>query len=283
MKKLIMALIALSGICSLHQVQAQVVYQNNFEGVQAGDPGVFGNYNLDGTNWSWGVTGYGADGGFLFNYFPGGGPNKGLYGLRIEQGGVAQGVNVMQFGGAYDTPANVANGKSQTTTFVYNVGAVTQGMVNQGYASLGLNYKVMNQQFEFGFNTPSTGRFFIEVLGQKDVFGPDGTYWYSYLTTEAGYGASTSFSLLSSQTDWNNDVILNLALDSSLVGKTINFGIDLNAKSDGNGGFSRTGIAVDNIVFQTASAPVAIPEPSVASLLGFGVLGLVATRFRRRS
>jgi hypothetical protein len=28
---------------------------------------------------------------------------------------------------------------------------------------------------------------------------------------------------------------------------------------------------------------VSIPEPSVASLLGFGVLGLVATRFRRRS
>jgi len=26
----------------------------------------------------------------------------------------------------------------------------------------------------------------------------------------------------------------------------------------------------------------AIPEPSVASLLGFGVLGLAATRFRRR-
>ena len=36
----------------------------------------------------------------------------------------------------------------------------------------------------------------------------------------------------------------------------------------------------DNITIQTVAA---IPEPSVASLLGFGVLGLVATRFRRRS
>lgn len=36
---------------------------------------------------------------------------------------------------------------------------------------------------------------------------------------------------------------------------------------------------IDNVVISTAS----VPEPSVASLLGFGALGLVATRFRRRS
>ena len=39
---------------------------------------------------------------------------------------------------------------------------------------------------------------------------------------------------------------------------------------------------VDNLKVETL-AVAAIPEPSVASLLGFGVLGLVATRFRRRS
>ena len=280
-----LTLMALVGLVSLHQAQATVIYSNDFEGVQAGNPATFGNYNLDGTNWQWGVTGFKADGSYDWNYFPGEAPNKALYGLRIDQGGVTQGVNIMQFNGATDNPNNVAGGKSQMTTFVYNVGNVTQSMVDQGYASLALNYKAMNQQYEYGFNTPSTGRFFIEVLGNKNVYRPNGDYWYSYLTTEAGYGASSSFSLLSSQTDWNNDVILNLALDSSLVGKTLNFGVDLTARSDGNGGFSRTGIAVDNIVFQTASAPItaAVPEPSVASLLGFGVIGLVATRFRRRS
>ncbi|NDB95812.1 MAG: PEP-CTERM sorting domain-containing protein, partial [Verrucomicrobia bacterium] len=36
---------------------------------------------------------------------------------------------------------------------------------------------------------------------------------------------------------------------------------------------------IDNVQISTAS----VPEPSVASLLGFGVLGLAATRFRRRS
>ena len=39
---------------------------------------------------------------------------------------------------------------------------------------------------------------------------------------------------------------------------------------------------VDNLKVETL-AVAAIPEPSVASLLGFGVLGLVATRLRRRS
>jgi hypothetical protein len=39
---------------------------------------------------------------------------------------------------------------------------------------------------------------------------------------------------------------------------------------------------VDNLKVETI-AVAAIPEPSVASMLGFGVLGLVATRMRRRS
>jgi hypothetical protein len=38
---------------------------------------------------------------------------------------------------------------------------------------------------------------------------------------------------------------------------------------------------IDNV--QISASTASIPEPSVASLLGFGALGLVATRFRRRS
>ena len=276
MKKLIMALIALSGICSLHQVQAQVVYQNNFEGVQAGDPGVFGNYNLDNTGWGWGVTGQNSNGGYLWNYFPSGGPNKGLYGLRTEQGGVAQGVNVMQFNGAYDTPANIAGGKKQMTTFYYNAGSITQGMVDQGYVSLSLNYKAMNRLYEYGFNTPSTGNFFVEVLGTH----PDG-----YSTAATPYGAASYFNLDPNQTDWQNDAIINLALNSGLIGKKLQFGVNLISVDNGSGGFSNTSIAVDNLLLQASSAPItaAIPEPSIASLLGFGALGLVAARMRRRS
>jgi len=48
------------------------------------------------------------------------------------------------------------------------------------------------------------------------------------------------------------------------------------------GGTNPGEFQVDNLRVETI-AVAAIPEPSVASLLGFGVLGLVATRFRRRS
>jgi hypothetical protein len=49
-------------------------------------------------------------------------------------------------------------------------------------------------------------------------------------------------------------------------------------------GFTVSGINANEAAPGLGSAVVsAIPEPSVASLLGFGVLGLVATRLRRRS
>jgi len=277
MKNILVIVLAVLGISLLNQTQASVIYSNDFEGVVAGDPTELGNYNLDNTNWGWGVTGQNPNGGYLWNYFPQGGPNKGLYGLRTGQGNVAiQGENVMQFNGAYDTLSNIADGKKQMTTFYYKAGPITQGMVDQGYVSLSLNYKAMNRQYEYGFNTPSTGNFFIEVLGTH----PDG-----YFTAGAPYGAASYFNLDANQTDWQNDAIINLALNQGLVGKALQFGVNLTSVDNGSGGFSNTSIAVDNIVLQTASAPItaAIPEPSIASLLGFGALGLVATRLRRRS
>ena len=279
MKKLIMSLIAMLGLSSLHESKATVLYSENFEGtdVVAGSPTAFGNYNLDNTGWGWGVTFLNAAGQYAGNYFPAGGPNKVLYGVRDDQSGPNQGQKIITFAGDYGVPANVAAGKSQTTTFYYKFGNVTQSMVDQGYASLALDYKAMSSQ-DYGFASPSTGRFFIEVLGYQNNWGPQGEDW-GYWTP--ALGASTSFSLLDSQ-NWSENVNLNVALDSSMVGKVLQFGVDLTSRGVGpNSDFSTTTIGVDNIVFQTASAP--IPEPSVASLLGFGVLGLVATRFRRRS
>ncbi len=280
MKKMMLTLMALAGLSSLHESKATVLYSENFEDVAAGNPNTNG-YNLDGTGWGWGVTTFKADGSYNGNYFPAGGPNPNLYSVRTDQGGVNQGQNIITFAGDYGVPANVAAGKSQTTTFYYKFGNVTQSMVDQGYASLALDYKAMASQ-DYGFASPSTGRFFIEVLGYQNNWGPQGQDW-GYWTP--ALGASTSFSLLDSQ-NWSENVNLNVALDSSMVGKVLQFGVDLTSRGVGpNSDFSTTTIAVDNIVFQTASAPItaAVPEPSVASLLGFGVLGLVATRFRRRS
>jgi hypothetical protein len=90
MKKLIMALIALSGLSSLHESKATVLYSENFEDVTAGNPNTTG-YNLDGTGWSWGVTTFNANGSWGGNYFPNEGPNPNLYSVRTGQTGANQG------------------------------------------------------------------------------------------------------------------------------------------------------------------------------------------------
>jgi hypothetical protein len=71
--------------------------------------------------------------------------------------------------------------------------------------------------------------------------------------------------------NWGNADV-SMGVNSGLVGAQIQFGVTTYAKN-----FQPSGLLIDNVVV------AAIPEPSVASLLGFGVLGLVATRFRRRS
>jgi len=74
-----------------------------------------------------------------------------------------------------------------------------------------------------------------------------------------------------SQTDWTTHT---LSAVIPVEAQIIQFGV-----FSGTSNWSPGSAFMDNVVISTAS----IPEPSVASLLGFGVFGLVATRFRRRS
>jgi len=74
-----------------------------------------------------------------------------------------------------------------------------------------------------------------------------------------------------SRTDWTSHT---LSAVIPVKAEIIQFGIFSAINNWSNGS-----AYIDNVVISTAS----IPEPSVASLLGFGALGLVATRFRRRS
>ena len=83
---------------------------------------------------------------------------------------------------------------------------------------------------------------------------------------------SVFFSIVGeSQTDWTTHT---LSAVIPVNAEIIQFGM-FNKISNWSPGSAY----IDNVVISTA----AVPEPSVASLLGFGVLGLVATRFRRRS
>jgi hypothetical protein len=76
-----------------------------------------------------------------------------------------------------------------------------------------------------------------------------------------------------SQSDW---VRYSLSAVIPVDAAIIQFGVFTK-----NNNFSPGSVFIDNVEISASTA--AIPEPSVASLLGFGVLGLVATHFRRRS
>jgi len=76
-----------------------------------------------------------------------------------------------------------------------------------------------------------------------------------------------------SQTDWtHHSLSAVIPVDAAII----QFGLfnQINNWSAGSA-------FIDNVAISASTA--SIPEPSVASLLGFGVLGLAATRFRRRS
>jgi hypothetical protein len=76
-----------------------------------------------------------------------------------------------------------------------------------------------------------------------------------------------------SRSDWTHHTLSAVIPDGAAI---IQFGLfnQINNWSDGSA-------FIDNVAISASTA--SIPEPSVASLLGFGVLGLAATRFRRRS
>jgi hypothetical protein len=115
-----------------------------------------------------------------------------------------------------------------------------------------------------------------------------------YKTKSAYSGAAfaTIADIQYQNTTWNfsyNNKIVNtptadwtsFTLDLDLAGLTGPH-IDMINLNFFIGGGAPGEFQVDNLKVETI-AVAAIPEPSVASLLGFGVLGLVATRLRRRN
>ena len=64
-----------------------------------------------------------------------------------------------------------------------------------------------------------------------------------------------------------------MTFDGTQVGANLQWGIVVSDVNYGGG----AGVKIDNVTVSN------VPEPSVVSLLGFGVAGLIATRLRRRS
>lgn len=111
-----------------------------------------------------------------------------------------------------------------------------------------------------------------------DAVGAGGTLGLTlrFFTADFGYffPESVFVSLVGeSQTDWTHHSLSAVIPDNAAI---IQFGLfnQINNWTPGSA-------FIDNV--QISASTVSIPEPSIASLLGFGALGLAATRFRRRS
>ena len=127
----------------------------------------------------------------------------------------------------------------------------------------------------------AAGNSLLRMTGQyRTKSGSNGDPWAQsaqiQFQNNTDYFSYNSLTVSSSTLDWTN---FTLDLDLAGLGTPHLATINLNFYLAGNnpGEFQ-----VDNLRVETI-AVAAIPEPSVASLLGFGVLGLVATRLRRRS
>ena len=111
-----------------------------------------------------------------------------------------------------------------------------------------------------------------------DAVGPGGTLGLTlrFFTADFNYmfPESVFTSIVGeSQTEWTqHSLSAVIPVDAAII----QFGLfnQINNWSPGSA-------YIDNVQISTSTA--SIPEPSIASLLGFGALGLVATRFRRRS
>jgi hypothetical protein len=110
----------------------------------------------------------------------------------------------------------------------------------------------------------------------------DGTAWaqaaqiqYQNTTWNFNYNSKA---VSTSTPDWTS-----FTLDLNLAGLATDAPhIDMINLNFFLGGTAAGDFQVDNLKVETI-AVAAIPEPSVVSLLGFGVVGLIATRLRRRS
>ena len=118
-----------------------------------------------------------------------------------------------------------------------------------------------------------TGQYRTKSASNGDPFAQSAQIQFQNNTDYFSYNSLT---VNSATPDWTNFILdLDLAGLATSHLATINLNFYLAGNNPGE-------FQVDNLKVETI-AVAAIPEPSVASLLGFGVLGLVATRFRRRS
>ena len=124
---------------------------------------------------------------------------------------------------------------------------------------------------------------FVELgTGQSGIFTFTGNI--DSFSLGSGYNVVAFIKGLNSGNGYADEIGQTAAINSASTSFSVS--ADLTGKSNLilQYGFMVSGINANPAQSGLGSAVVsAVPEPSIASLLGFGALGLIATRFRRRS
>jgi hypothetical protein len=188
-----------------------------------------------------------STGDYVGGYYPGTtfGPNA----IVSGQGGVDQGLYQGKLWPDYDGWwGDWTDNKVVKTSLLISIRALTAADIAPGQIQMDFDYKL---QPTLGPNT--------SVYSFAKILSADWSQtWYTDWRQLTGG-------------DWSHGSNV-ISFDGNQVGANLQYGFMVVSEN-----YQPNGVFVDNVTISN------VPEPSTASLLGFGIAGLIATRLRRRS
>jgi hypothetical protein len=237
----------LAGVALLaNQSHSVTFFADNFE-----EAGAAGATNI-GAPWEMNKQVFGTPtvlnpSGYVGGHYPGTtfGPNA----IVSGQGGVDQGTYQGKLWPDYDGWwGDWTDSKVVKTSLLFSIVNLSAADIAPGTIQMDFDYKL---QGELGPNT--------SVFSFAKILSPNWSEtWYTDWKQLTGG-------------DWSHGSnVMNF--DGNQVGANLQYGFMVVSEN-----YQPNGVFVDNVTISN------VPEPSTASLLGFGIAGLIATRLRRRS
>jgi hypothetical protein len=208
--------------------------------------GAAGATNL-GAPWEMNKEVFTSTGGYAGGYYPGTtfGPNA----IASGEGGVNQGTYQGKLWPDYDGWwGDWTDNKVVKTSLLVSIVSLSAADIAPGQIQMDFDYKL---QPTLGANT--------SVYSFAKILSADWSQtWYTDWRQLTGG-------------DWSHGSNV-ITFDGNQVGANLQYGFMVVSEN-----YQPNGVFVDNVTISN------VPEPSTASLLGFGIAGLIATRLRRRS